>query len=161
MRKWFVLLVAIVGCTWLTGCPGGSSTVIPNPGGTDPAAEKQAMLTRHNDTRTSLGLNALTGNAQLDSAAQSHAEWMLAANNLSHTDGSGGNVGDRVTAAGYTWLTVGENIARTSSGSSAYTLWLGSAGHYANITNADFDEIGIGLASAGSTQYWCIVFAGD
>lgn len=157
MRKWYMLLFVVLGTLWLAGCPGGGTTDTPDPG-TNPTAEKQTMLDRHNATRTSLGLGTFSFESRLSSIAQSHAEWMLSTGNLSHNDGDGHNVGDRATAAGYNWTTIGENIAYAGSGSTAYTLWLGSSGHYANITNASFTECGIGLAEAGGVQYWCVVF---
>jgi uncharacterized protein YkwD len=157
MRKWMMLLAVVLGCAWLGGCFGDDTMEDPDPGG-DATAQKQAMLDRHNDTRTSLGLAEYAFDSRLNTIAQQHADWMLSTGNLSHTDGSGGSVGDRATAAGYGWVTVGENIARASSGSNAYEMWLGSSGHYANITNADFADIGIGLAAAGGVQYWCVVF---
>ncbi len=156
MRKIFGLLSLLLACVWLAGCPGGGE--FDPPDNTDPTAEKQTMLDRHNATRTSLGAGTLSINTRLNTIAQSHAEWMLSAGNLSHTDANGGSVGDRATAAGYTWMTVGENLARAGSGSTAYTLWLGSSGHYANITNPEFVDVGIGLAEAGGVQYWCVVF---
>jgi uncharacterized protein YkwD len=158
MRHSAWLWISLLLVALLTGCPGGGSD-LPDPGsGVDTPVEIQNMLARHNATRASLGLGALAIDSRLAGIAQQQAEYMLSSGNLSHTDGSGGTVGDRATAARYDWTAVGENIARTASGASAYEAWLASSGHYANITDADYADAGIGLAVAGSVQYWCVVF---
>lgn len=157
MRQIYSLFVLVACGLLLAGCPGGSSSDTLDSG-VDSSTEKTAMLTRHNDTRASLGLNALAMDSRLSSIAQAQAEYMLSIGELSHTDGSGGSVGDRATAVSYSWTEVGENIALTASGTAAYEAWLASSGHYANITNAAFEDVGIGLAVSGSAQYWCVVF---
>jgi uncharacterized protein YkwD len=152
-----ILALLLLCAGLLAGCPGGDDTGTPDPG-VNITTEIQTMLTRHNNTRASLGLAAYTIDNRLSTIAQQQADYMLAASDLTHVDAQGGSVGDRATTVGYPWTTVGENIARTASGTAAYEAWLASSGHYANITSPDFAEAGIGLATAGSVQYWCVVF---
>ena len=88
----------------------------------------------------------------------------MACNNyFSHTGSDGSGVGDRVSAEGYDWSWVGENIFATCSSSSsapqqAFDWWMKSTGHKANILNINFTEIGY---SADSTygSYFTAVFA--
>lgn len=54
---------------------------------------------------------ALSWNDQLFAAAAGHAKDMVARSFFSHTGSSGSSVADRVSAAGYAWSTVAENIA--------------------------------------------------
>jgi uncharacterized protein YkwD len=73
---------------------------------------------------------------------------------FSHDSLSGADFVARIRRAGYlrgarSWV-VGENLAWGSRGYSRprviMKLWMNSTGHRANILNASFREIGIGLA---------------
>lgn len=96
-------------------------------------------------------------NPALDAAALSHSEYMAQLRFFSHEQKDGSVVGDRAHDAGYTWRTIGENIAsgqRTPK--EAVEGWLDSPGHCANIMNAAFVEMGIGYAVSPKrgTLYW-------
>jgi uncharacterized protein YkwD len=101
----------------------------------------------------------LTWNAQLTQAAVVHSDDMVAGNFFSHTGSNGSTVGDRVTAAGYAWRGVGENIA-AGQGSVAVVVdgWMKSDGHCANLMNPAFRDIGVaciaGSASNTYRTYW-------
>jgi uncharacterized protein YkwD len=101
----------------------------------------------------------LTWNAQLTQAAVVHSDDMVAGNFFSHTGSNGSSAGDRVTAAGYAWRGVGENIA-AGQGSVAVVVdgWMKSDGHCANLMNAAFRDIGVaciaGSASNTYRTYW-------
>lgn len=156
MLRLLVLLTALLG---LAACKSGGTVLPPGGGGNgDHATQIAAMLARHNDTRAGLGLAALTQNALLNQIAQQHADYMANTGNLSHTDGTGQQVDGRATAIGYGWTVIGENIGYDTSPAHLYSAWLGSAGHYANIVDTDFQDIGIGVTDAGIYQYWCVVF---
>ena len=80
-------------------------------------------------------------------------------NFFSHTGSNGSSVGDRVTAEGYNWTNVGENIASgQTTPEAALESWLNSPGHCANIMNPDFTELGAGIESPNGTL-WTQVFA--
>ena len=54
---------------------------------------------------------------------------------------------DRMTAAGYSWSTAGENIAAVYSSPAAVMAgWMASSGHRANILSTGYREIGVGYA---------------
>lgn len=102
---------------------------------------------------------ALTWNAALSQAAAGHSEDMVANNFFSHTGSNGSNVGDRATAAGYNWRTVGENIAAgQSSIAQVVDGWMKSDGHCANLMNAQYRDIGVacvaGNANTSYRTYW-------
>ncbi|MEU6812765.1 CAP domain-containing protein [Streptomyces sp. NPDC046831] len=106
-----------------------------------------------NAERSKVGCAPLTVNATLTKAAQAHSEDMAAHRNMSHTGSDGSSPGDRITRAGYTWSTYGENVAYGyATPEKVMAGWMSSPGHKANILNCGFKEIGVGLAQPG--DYW-------
>jgi serralysin len=76
---------------------------------------------------------------------------------------NGSDPGDRMAAAGYGAQGWGENIAYASGGLTEATVrqlhtnLMNSPGHYANIVNGSFEEIGIGLKE-GTINGYKVVF---
>ncbi|MET7300673.1 CAP domain-containing protein [Embleya sp. NPDC005575] len=115
-----------------------------------PAAEVVSLV---NQERAKAGCSALTVNTKLTAAALQHSQDMAAHANMSHTGSDGSDPGERITRAGYTWKTYGENIAYGySTAQQVMTGWMNSPGHRQNILNCAFKEIGVGLA--GPNSYW-------
>ncbi|MGW4686385.1 CAP domain-containing protein [Streptomyces sp. NPDC004244] len=111
------------------------------------------ILALVNQERAVVGCPALTINAKLTAAAQSHSQDMAAHANMSHTGSDGSDPGQRITRAGYTWSTYGENVAYGYSTPAAVMEgWMNSPGHKRNILDCSFKEIGIGYA--GPNHYW-------
>jgi len=99
---------------------------------------------------------AVTWNDKLAKAAYDHSVEMKANDYFSHTGLSGSDPGQRITAAGYSWKTYGENIAKGyTSEQAVMNGWLGSEGHCRNIMNGNFKEMGAGRQDT----YWTQVFA--
>ncbi|QPH39287.1 CAP domain-containing protein [Pedobacter endophyticus] len=126
--------------------------------------DNDLLLKMVNDIRTA-GCNcgssimppvpAITWNHLLTAAAINQVSYMAAAKTLTHTSANGGSVGDRVTATGYKWRAVGENIAvGQKSEQEVFNAWLKSEGHCKNIMNAAFKEMG----AAKVDSYWSQVF---
>ncbi|MFG2980237.1 CAP domain-containing protein [Streptomyces sp. NPDC048258] len=112
-----------------------------------------AVLSLVNQERAAAGCPALTLNAKLTKAAQDHSADMAAHSNMSHTGSDGSDPGARITRAGYTWSTYGENVAYGySTPEKVMEGWMNSPGHRQNILNCSFKEIGIGLAEPN--HYW-------
>lgn len=106
-----------------------------------------------NAERDKAGCRPLTLNSTLTKAAQAHSADMAAHQNMSHTGSDGSNPGDRITRAGYTWSSYGENVAYGyGTAEQVMAGWMASPGHRANILNCGFKEIGVGLAQPNS--YW-------
>ncbi|WP_194165214.1 CAP domain-containing protein [Deinococcus terrestris] len=99
---------------------------------------------------------ALTYNAQLEQAAQGHATDMATRNYFSHTSQDGRTMAQRISATGYAWRTIGENIAAgQTTPEQVVAGWLASEGHCRNIMNPSFRELGVGYAQGGSYRhYW-------
>lgn len=101
----------------------------------------------------------LVWNAALTQAAVAHSDDMVAGNFFSHTGSNGSTVGTRVTAAGYAWRGVGENIAAGQGTVTAVVDgWMKSDGHCANLMNAAYRDIGVacvaGNANTSYRTYW-------
>lgn len=96
----------------------------------------------------------LAPQAQLTRAAYDHSRDMADNNYFSHTSRDGRTLGTRVTAAGYSWSGVGENIA-AGYGSVQQTVdaWMASDGHCANLMNAGFTQYGLACARNDASTY--------
>ena len=96
----------------------------------------------------------LAWNTQLLAAARTHSEDMAQHNFFSHTGSDGSNVGDRATAAGFTWQRIGENIAAgQTSAESAVNGWIDSPGHCRNLMNPNFTEVSVACVENSDSDY--------
>lgn len=108
---------------------------------------RREMLAQVNAARQQAGLRPVRDNSRLDTAAQGHAEDMLARGYFDHRSPAGTTVRERSEAAGYAWRAIGENIAfGQTSVDEVVATWLDSPGHRRNILSPDFTELGLGLA---------------
>ena len=102
----------------------------------------------------------LLWNSQLAQAATAHSQDMAAKNYFSHTSPTGSTFVTRINAAGYSWNTIGENIAAGYGTVNAVVDgWMASAGHCANLMNPNFKDAGLAcVASSTSTYrtYWTL-----
>ncbi|MGC4953603.1 CAP domain-containing protein [Actinomadura citrea] len=134
--------------------PAPRSTA-PGSGGSGGGTLAQQVVSLTNAERAKNGCGALTVDSRLQAAAQGHSDDMVARDFFDHTNPSGKNPGDRITAAGYRWSTYGENIAygqRTPA--AVMSAWMNSSGHRANILNCRFKNIGGGVTLKSGTPYW-------
>ncbi|MEU1191375.1 CAP domain-containing protein [Streptomyces sp. NPDC005859] len=135
--------------------PASATPTSPStPKAAAPASGTTARIVQLvNAERGKVGCSPLTLNAVLTKAAQAHSVDMAAHQNMSHTGSDGTSPGDRITRAGYSWSTYGENVAYGyATPEQVMAGWMASPGHKANILNCAFKEIGVGLAQPGS--YW-------
>ena len=125
----------------------------------------QQLVAMTNQVRAQNGLAPLSVELPLIWAAQVHANEQAALNRLSHTGryGDAGQriAGQRATRRDYRWNAWGENVAMGArDAASVLTGWMNSPGHRANILNASYTDIGVGLAySSNGTPYWTMVLA--
>lgn len=95
-------------------------------------------------------------NETLEQVALNHSVDMETNNYYSHTGLDGSSAGDRISRAGYNYVTWGENIARGfHAPESVIEAWIESPAHCKNIMNGSFKDMGI----ARSGSYWTQVFA--
>ena len=101
----------------------------------------------------------LVASASLQRAAKVQAEDMARRGVMGHAGGDGSTAAERATRAGYAWRTVGENVASgQSTPEQVVAEWLGSPRHCANIMSADYEEMGVAVASSANGVYWAQVF---
>lgn len=164
------------------GDSGGSSSSTPPPSGNTGGGTvlssaatcglpdfESAVMARVNQWRAS-GANcgsegsfgpapALAWNDLLTQAALGHSQDMVAHNFFDHTGSDGSTLGTRVTAVGYGWASLGENIAAgQTSVNQVVDGWIASPGHCANLMNPNFVHVGVacvqGNANTTYPTYW-------
>ena len=117
------------------------------------------LLRLHNEARVKNNLPALNINAKLQQAAQGHSKMMAQLRQMSH-DLGGTTPSSRVTATGYKWIAMGENIAMGyTSAQSVFQGWMNSPGHRANILHPRYVDVGFGYEKSSNGQiYWTTDF---
>ncbi len=118
---------------------------------------------RHCGRRTMPAVPPVSLSEHLSRVAAGHAASMAARRIVTHDGPDGGNVGDRLNAAGFAWRAAGENVAAGQRDADAVVAaWLQSPGHCRTLMSADFSEMGIAFALAPERDppiYWAQVFA--
>src|SRR5581483_3792997 len=147
------LAVRALGAVWLLGSSalGGAlparaatirsmqhlvGTVCPDaqasPGAVSPQELRVAVICLTDQQRVRFGLPILSENPLLDNSAQRWTDSMVASSALTH----GAHFARRITATGYDWSTVGENIGTGySTPSEIVSAWMASSDHCRNILN--------------------------
>ncbi|HJU48359.1 MAG TPA: CAP domain-containing protein, partial [Gaiellaceae bacterium] len=158
----FVVLCAAVALTVAASGPSaavGDCTPQQSWGTVDRSAAQQ-VLSLVNQHRATRGLSQLTSSPSLTASAEWKSLHMSGYGYFAHDDPAppvSRSVGQRLIACGYPsnagW---GENIAYGYTTPSAVMQgWLNSPGHRANIENASYRTIGIGVArNAAGRLYW-------
>lgn len=107
-----------------------------------------------NDARQAQGLHPLSAQGQLTAAARTHSDDMACNDFISHTGSDGSRPSDRVTAQGYSFSWIGENIfAGSSSPQTTFEWWMDSEPHRNNILHGNYTEIGIGYGYLSGSRY--------
>ncbi|CAO5149652.1 conserved hypothetical protein [Frankia sp. AiPs1] len=130
------------------------------PGGDGLAPMLAQVVTLTNVERQQAGLLPLSVDPVLTAAADGHSADMARRGFFAHTSPDGRTVSDRVTALGYRYSRVAENIAAgQTSAQEVVSGWMNSPGHRANILLPQLREIGVGHAVGGEYgTYWTQVF---
>ncbi|MBE6845746.1 MAG: hypothetical protein E7508_08595 [Ruminococcus sp.] len=105
-----------------------------------------------NAKREAVGAEPLTLNSKMCSAAMVRAQEITEL--FSHTRPDGQSWSSIYSEFGITYYNAGENIAAGSSTpQGVMNQWVNSSGHYANIINSDFTELGVGYVYAPNSPY--------
>ncbi|NDJ54762.1 MAG: CAP domain-containing protein, partial [Chloroflexi bacterium] len=116
--------------------------------------QSEALLTLVNAARCESDLNPLVLNPLLDEAALVHSVDMWERDFFDHLNPDGDGPDARISATGYTWSRVGENIAAGyPTAEAVFISWMESEGHRENIMNPAFREMGVGLIEAADSAY--------
>ena len=158
-----VLVFALAAMIALTTTTTSRAESVNMPFAADSAFD---LVNAVNALRASYGLAPYSINPTLMFTAQSHAEFMAATGNVSHTGFDGSSMTDRLVAAGYPLagdLSVGgfraENITSGNedrSAQSAVDGWTGDALHLNTMISSNLSEIGAGVAVADGRVYYVI-----
>jgi uncharacterized protein YkwD len=123
---------------------------------------EQRIVDLVNAERISRGLNPLTVNSELVGAAHHHAANMAYFDEMEHElpQADLPTLVNRLNYYKYAYRLAGENIAwNYRSAEDVMEGWMTSAGHRANILNAGFREIGVGVRYNNRGEpYYCQVF---
>ncbi len=137
-----------------TKAPAKTTTTSTNSTTSSYAAQVLKLV---NAERAKEGLSALTTNTTLTSAANVRAKETKTS--FSHTRPDGSSCFTALTQAGVTYKTAGENIAYgQKTPAEVVKAWMESPGHRANIMNANFHKVGIGVYQTGGVIYWSQLF---
>ncbi|MCA8913802.1 MAG: hypothetical protein KDB90_00220 [Planctomycetes bacterium] len=163
--------VATAGCDGSSGGSGSGSSGREGGGGSAQTGNSatssevslaQQVLVLVNQERANVGVGALTMHTGCAQVAYDHSWDMDFRDFFSHTNPDGATPFDRMHHAGVNYSAAGENIAAGySTPAAAMAGWMNSAGHRANILNANFTEIGIGVREGNTGSYgiyWTQVF---
>ena len=134
-------------------------TAAPSPTSASGVSEyAQEVVRLVNIERERAGLAKLTMDATLSAAAQVRAQEIDVS--FSHTRPDGTSCFTVLKEFGIGYRACGENIAKGSpSPARVVEGWMNSAGHRANILNANFTAIGVGVyADAAGTLHWAQLF---
>lgn len=105
----------------------------------------------------------LAWNRALAEAAEQHSVDMAVRRYFDHSSPDGSEAAQRVTAQGYNWRTIGENLAGgETSVASVISVWLKSPEHCQNIMNPAYSEVGVACVRQAGSQlgnYWTMVLA--
>jgi len=107
------------------------------------------MLDLVNAARQQAGLQPLAADPELVKIARLKSRDMIENNYFSHESPVYGSPFDMMKQFGISYRTAGENIACNQSVQAAHEALMNSPGHRANILNASFTHIGIGIVDGG------------
>ncbi|MEO3944632.1 CAP domain-containing protein [Gorillibacterium sp. CAU 1737] len=138
--------------TPVTSTPSAPSTGTSATDDTATAYAKQ-VASIVNQERAAAGLSPLTFDSALSKMAVDKAKDMIVNNYFSHTSPTYGSPFDMMTRYGIPHSYAGENIAKGQrTPQEVMTAWMNSAGHKANILNANYKKIGVGYYNGAWVQ---------
>ena len=118
-----------------------------------PSAEEQFFFDSANRERVTQQLPPLMWNNALAKAARRHALRMAKQDDLSHQLPGEPPLAQRAGQAGARFSEIGENIAVGPRVQSIHTGWMHSPGHRANILDAHFTALGVGVIEDNGQLY--------
>lgn len=121
-------------------------------------SQENYLLEKMNQERTNRGKQPLTASSELTRMARLKAQDMVRNKYFSHTSPTYGTAGEMLRASGIKYSPVGENLAKASSVSSAFTLFMDSSVHRANILSSTYNKVGIGIVPRSGGIMVAVIF---
>ena len=141
-----------------------SATLAWDAGSASAASEKQ-LIVLTNRSRAAAGLKALKTDATLTAVARWRSKDMIVRDYFSHDIPGFGKVFKKLDQKGYCYKVAGENIGWNDypddvATAQIHTMFMGSAGHRANILGKSWDVIGVGsYKGSDGKKMWTVLFA--
>jgi uncharacterized protein YkwD len=111
---------------------------------------QRAVVCLINHQRHAHGLPSLRENQRLNRSAQGWTNVMVTHRDFSH----GADFAARISAVGFDWSNVGENIATGyTTPARVVAAWMASKGHCQNILNPQYRYVGTGVSERSITGY--------
>lgn len=146
-RKILIIMAASIGILILLFLAYVSLSLLDD-GDVRASVSSAKVVSLTNEERQEEGVSLLVRNTLLDTAAQMKAQDMAAKGYYAHVSPEGATPMHWVDVAGYTYLTIGENlVVNRTDAEQVVDAFMGSPGHRANILRKDFTEIGVGVAN--------------
>lgn len=115
---------------------------------------EQTLLMLANQSRSKAAAPPLRLDAGLSRAARAHAEAMVSAHALSHQFAGEPSLAERLAAATHIQLDeAGENVAFDYDAQDGHKHLMQSPPHRANLLNASFNVVGLGVVRSGDRLY--------
>ncbi len=108
---------------------------------------EQTLVNLLNEDRARYGLKPLILDEELSRIARIKSQDMVDNNYFAHLSPSYGNVRSMLTSFGVSYLSAGENIARSRSVYHSNAAFLSSEGHRRNMLSSTFTHVGIGVVT--------------
>jgi uncharacterized protein YkwD len=143
---------AVAVATLLTLLPWAGPSAGAAPAAPTSATAESQFAAKINAERTARGLSALQLDVRLAATARDWSGSMRAANRLYHDPG----LAQDAAAVEPAWRGVAENVGVGYDVTSLHNAFMASSGHRANILNASYNRVGVGVVYAGS-KLWVTV----
>ncbi|UFU00238.1 CAP domain-containing protein [Radiobacillus kanasensis] len=132
------------------------------PASSEVHAFEQEVVELTNKERKNQGLKPLELSEEVSKVARAKSQDMVDKNYFSHQSPTYGSPFNMMNEFEINYRTAGENIAKGQrTPAEVVKAWMNSAGHRANILNAEFTHIGVGFVEANGTTYWTQMFIGQ
>lgn len=120
--------------------------------------QQQEIVAIVNKERKANGLKAVVLDSTLSKLAIIRSQDMVDYQYFSHISPNYAEFYQLVQQINYGYWTLGENIAAGGSSAQQYmTMWMNSSGHRANILNANYERIGVGVVKNTKTGFYSSV----
>jgi uncharacterized protein YkwD len=137
---------ASVAAAHARGCAAAHTAITH----TSRADLQRAVVCLINEQRHHRGLPGLRENARLNRSAQGWTNVMVTHRDFSH----GADFAARISAVGFDWSNVGENIATGyATPTRVVAAWMASKGHCQNILNPQYRYVGTGVSDRSIAGY--------
>lgn len=109
--------------------------------------QESALYQMINDERVANGVGALPLDAELSAIAREKSEDMIENGYFAHESPTYGYASEMLDEFGYSYTSVGENIARNGSVEKAHAALMSSRSHVRNILGSQWKAVGVGVAN--------------